>query len=146
MHMPISTPIAHWEHFPHAADVGVRGVGASKNEAFEQAALAMTAVITDIELVQARERVDIELDCPDPEIQLTEWLNALIYEMATRRMLFRRFTVKIDGAHLAGSAEGEHVDVIRHHPAVEIKGATFTQLKVAQNPDGSWVAQCIVDV
>jgi SHS2 domain-containing protein len=144
--MPAFTPIARWEHFPHDADVGVRGFGTTKDEAFEQAALAMTAVVTDIDLVQAREQVDIELDCPDPEIQLTDWLNALVYEMATRRMLFSRFAVRIDGAHLSASAAGEHVDVIRHHPAVEIKGATLTALKVVRNSDGSWVAQCIVDV
>ena len=36
-----------WEHFPHDADIGVRGIGASKEEAFEQAALALTAVLTD---------------------------------------------------------------------------------------------------
>jgi tRNA nucleotidyltransferase (CCA-adding enzyme) len=126
--------------------VGVRGFGTTKGEAFEQAALAMMAVITDLNLVQARERVDIALDCADPEIQLTEWLNALVYEMATRHMLFGRFTVKVDGARLTGCAEGELVDVARHHPAVEVKGATFTQLRVAQQPDGCWVAQCVVDV
>jgi RNA-splicing ligase RtcB len=36
-----------WEHFPHEADTGVRGIGASPAEAFEQAAIALTAVITD---------------------------------------------------------------------------------------------------
>ena len=33
-----------WEHFEHDADIGVRGIGASKADAFEQAALALTAV------------------------------------------------------------------------------------------------------
>ena len=37
----------HWELFPRQADVGVRGFGATEAEAFEQAALAMTAVVTD---------------------------------------------------------------------------------------------------
>ncbi len=37
---------ARWEHFPHAADVGVRGFGKTPAEAFEQAALALTAVVT----------------------------------------------------------------------------------------------------
>ena len=45
----------HWEHFKHGADIGVRGWGASKAEAFEQAALAMMAVITAPEAVQARD-------------------------------------------------------------------------------------------
>jgi len=137
---------AHWEHFRHEADVGVRGLGASPARAFEQAALAMTAVVTDLDLVRPRQQVEIALDCPDPEIMLTEWLNALVYEMATRRMLFSRFEVQIDGEHLAGTAAGEPVDVKRHHPAVEVKGATLTELRVAEEADGSWVAQCVVDV
>jgi SHS2 domain-containing protein len=35
-----------------------------------------------------------------------------------------------------------------HHAAdVGVRGwRTLTQLKVAQEPDGSWVAQCVVDV
>ena len=31
-------------------------------------------------------------------------------------------------------------------PAVEVKGATMTGLRVAQERDGSWVAECVVDV
>ncbi|MBT9613287.1 MAG: archease, partial [Burkholderiales bacterium] len=37
--------MTHWEHFTHGADIGVRGFGNTPSEAFEQAALAMTAVI-----------------------------------------------------------------------------------------------------
>ncbi|HKJ23114.1 MAG TPA: archease, partial [Gammaproteobacteria bacterium] len=39
-----------WEHFPHDADVGIRGTGDTPEEAFAQAAVAMTAVVTDPEL------------------------------------------------------------------------------------------------
>jgi SHS2 domain-containing protein len=140
------TAVARWEHFHHQADVGVRGLGPTRPQAFEQAALAMTAVVTDLALVQAREAVPIQRRCPDPEILLTDWLNAIVYEMATRHMLFGRFEVRIDGDQLEGRAWGEPVDVARHHPAVEVKGATLTQLRVAQEPDGTWVAQCVVDV
>jgi tRNA nucleotidyltransferase (CCA-adding enzyme) len=140
------TAAGRWEHFHHEADVGVRGIGASPAQAFEQAAVAMTAVITEPERVQPRETVQIELDCADRELMFTEWLNALVYEMATRRMLFSRFAVRIEGEHLAATAAGEGVDVLRHQPAVEVKGATLTQLRVAQEPDGTWVAQCVVDV
>ena len=36
-----------WEHFSHDADIGVAGIGASKEEAFAQAAVALSAVITE---------------------------------------------------------------------------------------------------
>ncbi len=139
-----ATSTARWEHFPHAADVGVRGFGKSAAEAFEQAALALTAVITHTEIAPVVQ-VDVNCEAPDLELLFVEWLNAIIYEMAVRNMLFSRFAVRIDGTKLTGTLWGEPVDVVRHQPACEPKGATYTALKVAENA-GIWSAACIVDV
>lgn len=139
-------PACYWEHFEHGADIGVRGVGRTAAQAFEQVALALTGVITDPAGVAAIAQVDIALEAPDTELLLADWLNALVYEMQVRRMLFGRFEVSIDGARLAARAWGEPVDVARHKPAVEVKGATYTQLAVRRLDDGNWLAQCVVDV
>jgi tRNA nucleotidyltransferase (CCA-adding enzyme) len=136
----------HWEHFPHQADVGVRGMGATLEEAYEQAALALTAVITPVAKVAPREMVRLSCEAPDVELLLVDWLNGLIYEMATRNMLFSRFEVHLEENRLAAQAWGEAIDAARHSPAVEVKGATYTALKVAPQPDGGWLAQCVVDV
>jgi len=136
---------AHWEHFDHEADMGVRGYGETLAGAFEQAALALTAVAVDLALVEPLEKVDIACEEPDAELLLVDWLNALIYEIWTRRVLFARFAVSIEGGRLRASAWGQRVDVEKHQPAVEIKGATYTELKVEQRADG-WMAQCVVDV
>jgi SHS2 domain-containing protein len=135
-----------WEHFPHEADMGVRGIGNSKEEAFEQAALAMTAVITDPVKVIAIEPIALTCRAPDDELLLVDWLNALIYEMATRKWLFSRFEVHIKDHVLTARAWGEPMDTDKHQLAVEIKGATYTALRVAREANGAWVAQCVVDV
>lgn len=134
-----------WEHFAHDADVGVRGCGATAAEAFEQAACALTAVVTHAE-VEPLVSVEVECEAPDLELLLVEWLNAIIYEMAVRKMLFGRFDVRIDGMRLVGTLWGEPVVIERHSPACEPKGATYTELKVVKDPDGAWSAGCIVDV
>lgn len=136
----------HWEHVPHDADVGIVGVGASPEEAFEQAGLALTAVMVDLERIQSLEVVEVQCEEPDLELLFVDWLNALVYEMATRRMVFGRFEVHLDDNRLTGRAWGERVDLRRHHPAVEIKGATYTELEVATDQDGDWRARCVVDV
>jgi tRNA nucleotidyltransferase (CCA-adding enzyme) len=136
---------AGWEHFPHLADIGVRGFGATREAAYEQAALAMTAALVDPAAVEQHVRVALSCRAPDDELLLAEWLNALIYEMATRRMLFARFKVAIRDHTLEGEAWGEPIDPGRHKPAAEAKGATLTALKVALE-GGRWVAQCVVDV
>lgn len=135
-----------WEHFEHGADIGVRGLGASKAQAFEQAAIAMTAVITDPSRVELRQSVDIACEAADDETLFVAWLNALVYEMAVRHMLFGRFEVRIDGHRLQACAVGEPVAPLRHRPAVEVKGATYTALRVGQAADGQWMAQTVVDV
>jgi SHS2 domain-containing protein len=137
---------AGWNHFVHGADIGVEGRGPNLASAFEEAALALTAVIVDPVDVRPIEPVSIECEAPDPELLLTEWLNALIYEMATQGMLFGRFAVTLEGDQLRGTAWGEPVDVGRHHPAVEVKGATYTELAVTRSADGTRTARCVVDV
>ncbi len=139
------TAQARWEHFSHVADVGVRGIGRDVASAFEQTALALTAVVTDIERVKDDEAVEIACEASDAEILLLDWLNAIIYEMATRNMIFSRYEVQIDGSRLAGRAYGEEVDRARHEPAVEPKGATLTELSVTETDEGV-MAQCVIDV
>lgn len=137
---------SHWEHFDHGADIGVRGFAATKAGAFEQAALALTAVITDPADVSQRDVIDIACEAPDDELLLAHWLNAIVSQMALRRMLFGRFEVQLDGHRLSAHAWGEPASVQRHRPAVEVKGATCTALRVAPvEPDG-WLAQTVVDV
>lgn len=136
----------HWEHFDHMADIGVRGIGASVEEAFEQAALAVIAVITAPGRVRAKTPVAIRCRGADHELLLVDWINALVYEMASRHMLFGRFAVRMTGDRLEATAWGEPVDRERHRPVVEVKGATFTALEVAEAAPGLWHAQCVVDV
>lgn len=135
-----------WETFAHEADVGVRGSGATLAEAFAGAAMALTAVISDPATVVASQAIEVICAAPDVELLLVDWLNALVYEMATRHMLFSRFEVVIDGTRLRATAWGEPIEVARHLPAAEVKGASFCELQVARQVSGAWIAQCVVDV
>jgi len=141
---PADSPV--FEHFPHDADIGVRGRGETLAEAFGRAAQALTAVVTEVDTVQERTSIEIHCEPAEPETLLFDWLNTVIFEMATRRLLFGRYEVTVDEEGLAARAYGEPVDVGRHHPAVEVKGATMTALKVVREADGTWLAECVVDV
>jgi SHS2 domain-containing protein len=134
-----------FETFAHDADIGVRGRGATLAEALANAGRALTAVVTDPASVREVLSVEVSCEAPDPEALLFDWLNALVFEMATRRVLFARYEVKVEGPSLAARAYGEPVEVARHHPAVEVKGATWTGLRVARE-GGLWAAECVVDV
>ena len=137
---------ARWQHFRHDSDIGIRGTGPSRAEAFEQAAMALTAVITDLRRVRASHTVEVRCRNADRELLFVDWIDAVVYEMYTRKMLFSDFRVEISGSNLLGSLSGEPINVARHQPVVEVKGATLSELQVRQTADGQWHAQCIVDV
>jgi SHS2 domain-containing protein len=140
----VTSPPA-FETFEHDADIGVRGRGATLAEAFANAGRALTSVLTDPAGVREVLSVEIACEAPDADTLLFDWLNALVYEMATRRVVFARYEVSIEGRKLRARAFGEPVDVSRHHPAVEVKGATWTGLRVAREGRGR-VVECVVDV
>ncbi len=66
----MTTP--RWEHFAHEADIGVRGVGASKDQAFEEAAVALTAVIVDPQELAAEQVVEVACEAPDDKLLLVD--------------------------------------------------------------------------
>lgn len=135
-----------WEHFPHPADIGIRGFGPTREDAFAQAATAMTAVLVDPAKVEPREAVEIVCREQDDELLFMSWLASLLYEMDTRRMLFSRFEIEPIEGGIRAWAWGEPVDVEKHEPVVEVKAATYAGLKVEKDAEGNWLAQCIVDV
>ena len=137
---------ARWEHLEHGADIGVRGYGSDPAEAFTQAALSLSSVVTELDKIDLSDSVAVECNAPELDLLLVDWLNEIVYQMATRNMLFGRFDVQILDHHLQAQLFGEKVDQGRHQPAVEIKGATFTDLKVYRASDDEWIAQCIIDV
>lgn len=116
--------------------------------AFEEAALALTGAVTHAPVAET-ERIQVDCDAATPDTLLFTWLNAVIYEMSVREMLFSRYEVHVlhgSPLQLNASLWGEHVDRRRHEPACEPKGATLTELRVSQDDRGCWTARCVVDV
>ena len=137
-----------WEHFIHGADIGIRGWGKSRHDAMEHVALALTGVITDPTKIRGTSKMLIvdHLVQDDDALLLYDWLNAIIYRMATEKMVFGKYHLEEHDGALSGWAWGEPIDEKAHDPAVEVKGATMTGLAMAPRETGEWVAECIVDV
>ncbi len=140
-----------WEHFEHAADVGVRGFGKSPAEAFANAAKALFALVAE-DLAAVKESRQEKITCRADSLDelFLAFLGELIWLSDTRHLVFGRFEVQIgepapDAYELNATVFGELYDPERHASTVEPKGATYTALQVAEE-NGRWVAQCVVDV
>jgi SHS2 domain-containing protein len=133
-----------YSYFDHDADVGVVGRGDTLELAFEAAARAMFAIMTDISTVRPQKSVPVEFEEADPELALARWLNLLLATAREHGMVFGAFSVAREGGRWRGAAGGETWRPA-HERGVEVKGATLTALSVRQVP-GGWEARCVVDV
>jgi SHS2 domain-containing protein len=140
-------------YFDHDADMGIIGRGTRIEEAFENAATAVFAMMTNLGQVALQESVAIEFEEADAELALVTWLNLLLGQARSRALIFGRFHLRRDGAspkgtssgaRWSGTAEGEPWRAGLEH-GVEVKGATLTGLAVTQR-DGIWEARCVVDM
>ncbi|AEH44052.1 protein of unknown function DUF101 [Thermodesulfatator indicus DSM 15286] len=135
-----------YETFEHGADIGVRGIGKTLEEAFINAAKALfSLVVINLEEVRPEREVSFEISADTLEDLFVEWLNRLLTEAGMENLVFCQFDCKIENLNLKGQAKGEPIDEERHELGVEVKGATYTMLKVERVND-LWIAQCVVDV
>ncbi|RLG21884.1 archease [Candidatus Micrarchaeota archaeon] len=134
-----------FETFEHKADIGVRGIGKTIEEAFEEAAKAMFSIMFDINCIEKKEKVTLKCNGDDLEMLLVEWLNTLLAEADLRGLAFSEFRAKIEQNSLKGEAYGEKLNVKKHKAKTEVKAATYSNLKVYED-NGRWIAECIVDV
>lgn len=138
-----------FELFEHKADIGVRGTGKSREEAFAECAKAMFSFIADLNRIEAKQWTQLKIEANDLETLLVNFLNELLYLKDVNETLYSQFTVYIteQGGKFAlkGKAGGEKIDKKKHALKADVKAASFHQLKVAKEK-GKWVAQCVVDV
>ena len=138
-----------YEFLYHIADAKFRAYGATMEEAFENAALAMFNVMVNTSNLEAEEQREIEITSPDFKMLLADWLSELLYLFEVDGIVFCEF--KIDRIEktgeefsLTGKARGEPIDLSRHRFDTQVKAVTLHELEVQQKDDGFWV-QVVVD-
>lgn len=129
----------------HTADIGIRAYGKTIKEAFENAALGMFSLITDLDKVEEKVSFNLSLEADDEETLLAEWLNELIYLFEVKKMLLKKFAIgELEKTKLSASVSGEELDLKRHTLMMQIKAATYHMLKVTHKEN--WEVQVIFDV
>ncbi len=119
----------------HTADVGLKAYGKTIAEAFEHAAEGMFDIITDESTIDPIGQYDIQLEAPDLEQLLVDWLSKLLFLNDAQDIVFGKFQVKLTENRLSASVFGEKYDTKKHRMGVEIKAVTYHMLKVNEkNP------------
>jgi SHS2 domain-containing protein len=139
-----------FRYLEHTADAYVEAVGSSLEEAFGNAGLAFTDVMTELEKVEALDVSSFVVEAQDLPALLYSWLEELLLEFELKGKLYSRFEVYIieetgDGFRLQAKAWGENYDPKKHPTKVGIKAATYHQMKIVKEPD-SVTVRFILDI
>jgi SHS2 domain-containing protein len=135
-----------FEFVDHTGDLGVRAFGDTLPRLFEQAAQALTFILTDPETIQTKETRQLLLGANTDEELLISWLNELVYLFDTKGLLFKTYDVlSVHDHHLEALAQGETYVEGRHPIKTTVKAATYHQLKI-ENHQGVWTVQVIFDL
>jgi len=121
-----------YELIDHTADVGVKAYGKTLSEAFENAAKAMFDIITDSSEIENIGQYNIELEAPDLEQLLVDWLSELLFLNSAKNIVFGFFKVELDDKKnkLSAKVFGEKFDITKHKAGAEIKAVTYHMLNV----------------
>ncbi len=137
---------AGWEHFDVEADVGVRGWGATRGDAFAQATLGVFALLVAPDEVQERERREVRAQADAPEALLVAWIDECLYVHEIEGFVARSVEMLVCTDTLAHVVlHGEPLDPERHRLGTVVKAATNHQVMVGVR-EGAHEAQIIVDV
>ncbi|MDP3804204.1 MAG: archease [Candidatus Omnitrophota bacterium] len=135
-----------YEQFPHTADIGVRVYGKDLEELFENAAFAMFDILADLEGLKGEIIKDFEIKASDKEELLVDWLDQLLFNFYTNKVIFYKFDVsEISETGLKAKAFGRPIAVNRNRLKTEIKAATYSDLEIKKTDIGYRV-EIIFDV
>ncbi|MBE0447101.1 MAG: archease [Actinobacteria bacterium] len=135
-----------FEVIEHTADIGLKAYGQTLKETFENAAIGMFSLITDLENVKSTLSEEIYIEAEDRESMLVEWLNELLYRFEVEYKVYKRCEI-IDWDEeyrLRAITYGEPLDLGRHQIKTQIKACTYHMLKIEHSD--FWSAQVIFDV
>jgi SHS2 domain-containing protein len=139
-----------YEYLDHEADIGVRGIGATPEEALAEGARAMLHVMVNPETVTPTAEIPVHCQADDLESLFVALLNELLYLREVKAttlvdLSVTRLEETGGGWMLEGVATGEPLDPGKHEFLTEVKAATYFGLKY-YTEGGRHVFQCVVDV
>jgi SHS2 domain-containing protein len=137
---------ARYELVDHAASIGVRALGHTREEVYELAAEGMFSLICDPMTIAGTMTVDVEVEAARPDLLLAAWLNELLSRFEATRVLFESFEVtELSDTRLRARVGGEPLDPKRHAVCGGVSAATSDQLSLAPC-DGGWEGFVLLEV
>jgi SHS2 domain-containing protein len=130
-----------YEFLEHTADAYIAAYGTDLARAFENAAVAMFDVMSDVKKIRPTFEDTVEVEGEDEYSLLYSWLEALLIKSDTGGMLYSRFRMlpirkSANGFKLEAKIWGEKFNPKKHLQKVAVKAITYHRMEVLKEPKG----------
>ena len=138
-----------YELIDHTADLSIKVYGKDLEELLKNSSAAMMDVICDLNTIELKNQYSVSSSGNSEEELLVNLLQELLYLHEVKKRLFCKFEFKINdnikNREVEGNVWGEEIDFSRHDLLNDIKGVTYSDLKV-EHKNGKLSAKITFDI
>jgi SHS2 domain-containing protein len=128
------------------SELAVKVLGNSQTELFENAAFALFDVMTDIDKIDIKERMPLEVEGVGMDDLMVNWTRELLYLFQGSGYLLKEFKIRqANDRSVKAEVSGERIDPDRHEIKKEVKSVAYHQSRMQKTGD-QWTAQLIFEV
>jgi len=128
------------------SELAVKVTGGSQADLFANSAFALFDVISDVEKIELKERMPLEVEGADRDDLLVNWMRELLYLYQGSGYLLKEFVIReVKDTSLKAEVCGEKVDPDRHEIKQEIAAVAYHQSRMTKTGN-QWTAQLIFEV
>lgn len=129
-----------------SSDLLIKVFGRAQAELFANSAFALFDLITDIEKVEVRERLPLEVEGVNRDDLMVNWMRELLYLYQVSGYLLKEFQVEeAREDYVRGVVCGEKFDPDRHDIQRDIRAVAYHQSRMDKTGD-QWTAQVIFEL
>ena len=130
----------------HQNELAVRIVGNSQADLFANSGFALFDVISDIDKIEAAERLSLEVEGSDRDDVMVNWIRELLYLYQGGGYLLKEFKInEVNDTSVKAEVAGEKIDPDRHEIKQEIAAVAFHKSRM-QKTGNRWIAQVIFEI
>jgi SHS2 domain-containing protein len=134
-----------YEELEHTADVKVRIKAATLDGLFAEAAHTLMNVMYGDDIRKGNERREITVQSADFENLMQEFLSEVLFLSEVDNLVFSSVIVHITNLTLQARLTGEPFEPSRHTGGTEVKGISYSGLRIFQEGAG-YIVELIFDV
>ena len=138
--------VSKYRLIDHTADFGIHVTGENPGTLFVNAAYALYDLITDIGILEGKEKEKITVTGADWPDLMVNWLREILFFWNGREALVKKTAiVSISENKLSAMIFYDPYNPDQHAIKLEIKAVTYHQLQVVSGPRG-WEGRIIFDI